>query len=98
MSKQICCDGVEVIGFINNSVRAKLISVIPEKKADDSISRQIEEAGTLIMSPEGFINCYQAFNQLFKELIDKGVINTQQATPSATPSVAEKPTESPNFQ
>ena len=90
MSKQMFCDGVENIAVISGNVRVELFG-FTAGATDGTLDHNREKTGTLVMSPEGFLRCCQAFENLKQEMLERGLLK-----PALAPTNDKSPT-SPNF-
>ena len=80
MSKQTYIDGIEVVALMNNSIRAKTFYFGPKLDGEGKIAREHHDAGTVVMSMQGFLSAYKAFGELFNELVAKGVLKKTEKT------------------
>ena len=80
MKNQTYIDGIEVVALMNNSVRAKTFYFGPKLDAEGKIAREQHDAGTVVMSMQGFLSAYKAFGELFNELVAKGVLQKSEKT------------------
>ncbi|EEE35399.1 hypothetical protein RKLH11_4075 [Rhodobacteraceae bacterium KLH11] len=90
MNKNSHVDGVEHIAFAGNAVRISFFA-LQAAPAGEGDGAAREESASLVLSPEAFLRTRAAFNQMFDELISKGVFK-ENAKPTQDEDLAVKET------
>ena len=90
MNNQTFIDGIEVVALMNNTIRAKTFCFGPKLDAEGKIAREQIDAGTVVLSMQGFLSAYKAFGELFNELVDKGVLKKAEKTDAEAEVVAQE--------
>ncbi|WP_170575736.1 hypothetical protein [Ruegeria atlantica] len=97
MSKNSHVDGVENIAFAGNAVRLSLFAFKATASKEGNAPAR-EESASLVLSPEAFLRTRAAFNQLFDDLLKKGVFkerpNGEAEEDKAVETAAEDTVES----
>lgn len=89
MADQVYCDGIANVAFVGNMVRLDLVALSPTVK--DKQGRPVPEVRTqVVMPPEAFLRSFAMFQNLMKQLVEKGVVKFQ-ATPQDTAAKADQP-------
>lgn len=101
------CDGVEEISITSGIVRVDLYHYTAGPK--DKEGRPARELShRVLLSPEAFVQTYTAFEQVVKQLQDKGLLQRKDGAtagvksapagaPARSAAPAAKPGKSPNF-
>jgi hypothetical protein len=88
MADQIYCDGISNVTFAGNMVRLDLVTLSPTTK--DKQGRPVPELRTqVVMPPEAFLRSFAMYQNLMKQLVDKGVVKLQPA-PQETAAKADQ--------
>jgi hypothetical protein len=88
MADQVYCDGIGNVTFVGNMVRLDLVALSPTEK--DKQGRPAAELRTqVVMPPEAFLRSFAMFQNLMKQLVDKGVVKYR-AAPAETVAKTEE--------
>lgn len=99
------CDGVEEISITSGIVRVDFYHYVPGPKDKDGRPAR-ELSHRVLLSPEAFVQTYTAYEQVVKQLQDKGLLQRRDAKPAAEAAKAVAPPaaaapgkagKSPNF-
>lgn len=96
------CDGVEEISITSGIVRVDLYHYTAGPKDKDGRPAR-ELSHRVLLSPEAFVQTYTAFEQVVKQLQEKGLLQRRDgaaaggAAGGAAKAPAAKPGKSPNF-
>ena len=102
---QMYCDGVEEVSITSGIVRVDFYRFASGPKGTDGRPAR-ELSHRLLLSPEAFVQSFSAFEQVVKQLQDKGLLQRRDASKGAgtaqnpAPSKSAAPAKggkSPNF-
>ncbi len=102
--EQKYCDGVEEISITSGVVRVDFYNYTAGAKDKDGRPPR-ELSHRVLLSPEAFVLTYTAFEQVVKQLQDKGLLQRRDGAPAAVAAApaaakaapAAKAGKSPNF-
>jgi len=99
--EQKYCDGVEEISITSGVVRVDFYNYTAGAKDKDGRPPR-ELSHRVLLSPEAFVQTFTAFEQVVKQLQEKGLLQRRDSAPAAAPAAAKaapagKAGKSPNF-
>lgn len=72
--KKIYIDGFNNVHFINNVIRINMYTIEPQENGEPTQ----ENAGQLILSPQGFVESLNAMQQLADRLTEAGILQREE--------------------
>jgi len=99
--EQKYCDGVEEISITSGIVRVDFYNYTAGAKDKDGRPPR-ELSHRVLLSPEAFVQTFTAFEQVVKQLQEKGLLQRRDGAAAAAPAAAKaapagKAGKSPNF-
>lgn len=78
---QIYCDGVEEVSITGGVVRVDFFHYKPGARDEDGKPAR-EHSFRLCLSPEAFVQAYGSFDQVVKQLQERGLVNRRDTSPA----------------
>lgn len=96
--EQHYADGIEEVSITSGIVRVDLFRYVAGAKGKDGRPPR-EVSQRLLLSPEAFIQTFSSFEQVVKQLEEKGLVQRRNADAgsAAKPAVVAPKAKSPNF-
>jgi hypothetical protein len=96
VNREIFADGVGEITLSGGMVRLDLVSLVGSQN-DENNKPRLEAFQRIVMPPDGFLRSFSAMENLVKQLIDAGLVQSREGGGMVQSNTSPSSAKSPNF-